>query len=167
MRSPAYVISFTVGAPSRDGAREHAAALLEAVEGMIRSYREAMVSERRPIRGACRCRIQFLSEEFAAPRGERKETTMSNETPKVAAKDRRTEVDLQLVKPILAAAIEKADEKAKKLFSRSPSLLAAQIADEAQKQGIVKTREEWRFIYYSLKESVVPALFPKTPAKAA
>lgn len=80
--------------------------------------------------------------------------------------DQRTEVDLKLIQPILATLAQKADDATKKRFSKSPSLLAAQVADEAQKQGIVTTREGWRGIYYPLKEQVVPVMFPK-PAKAA
>jgi hypothetical protein len=80
---------------------------------------------------------------------------------KTRAADQRGAVDLLLIKPILDAHIAKADDKAKKRFSRSPSLLAAAVADEAQKTGIITTREQWRGIYYPLKEQVVPQLFPR------
>lgn len=78
----------------------------------------------------------------------------------IATKDRRKAIDMTLVQPLLAAAITAADEKSVKLFTRSPSLLAARIADEAQEKGICKDREEWRFVYWNLKETVVPTIFP-------
>ncbi|MCR6656621.1 MAG: hypothetical protein NVV63_12605 [Opitutus sp.] len=77
--------------------------------------------------------------------------------------EQRAPVDLKLIEPILAAqvATAKADPKIAQRFSRSPSLLAANVADEAEKQGIVKNREEWRGVYYPLKEKIVPQIFPR------